>query len=81
MSTITITYRRCDGCGRSELFDDIEIVRSKRRYPYLSDSPTTDMCNICYEEDKYICRFCHEVHGDDDACDLVKEMKEEPQWQ
>jgi hypothetical protein len=35
MSTRTIAFKVCDGCSRSDLFDDVEIVSSSRKRPYL----------------------------------------------
>ena len=67
MSTRIITYHVCDGCHKDTLHDDIEIVQSKRKYQWRG-SPTIDLCNECYERDRYICTRCKSVHEGNYCC-------------
>jgi hypothetical protein len=69
MATRSISFKVCDGCSRSDLFDDVEIVNSARKRPYLdNDYGTLDICHICAGADLYICNRCHAIHGDDNPC-------------
>lgn len=73
----TLTYRVCDGCGKSTLDDDIEIERSEaRRYPPWPPDQTIDMCNECADNGCFICRRCHSVHNDDNLCAPLQRILE-----
>jgi hypothetical protein len=70
MTTHTTTYKTCDGCGRNELFDKIEIVESQNKYEQ-PESPTCDICADCAKA-KYICWNCRKVHDDDNLCEPIE---------
>lgn len=88
MSTIRVSYRTCNGCNRGEHQDEpIEIVESR---PYnewaetRSDGRpidlwerTIDLCFLCQERGRYICRDCRSVHDDEHPCDAVRARQAE----
>jgi len=69
MATRTITYTQCDGCLRSTLDDEIEIVSTKAVPRPFSPPKTVALCADCVEAEKYYCRLCDRVHTDDNPCD------------
>jgi hypothetical protein len=60
----TVTYYLCDGCGRTTLFDDIEIEREGEKSYHL--------CIECVEDDVYYCRFCKKCHNDKNLCQAMR---------
>jgi hypothetical protein len=77
MATRTVTYKRCDGCHKSDLFDGAEFGQSRHKH----DEPefnTIDICVECEELERYICRLCWRVHDDDNSCEWV--MREQQRW-
>ena len=71
MTTRTVTYKTCNGCGNSTL-DGAEIVKSYSRWEYDPDAQTIDVCADCDADGKFICRYCNEVHNDYHPCEALQ---------
>lgn len=76
MSTRTLTYRVCNGCGKDEHDYEIEIVESVARGTTKFDPGTLDLCYGCKEEGKLICKTCGIVHADKSECDFLKALEQ-----
>ena len=67
MSTHARTVIECDGCGRTDVDDGIDIVGSMSvgsiMWPH-----EIHICADCREQERYICRLCNKVHSDDYPC-------------
>ena len=78
MSTteMTRTVTRCDGCRRTDLTTDLEIVVSKPRPWYLErlgePDQTLDICFDCNDDDVDACEQCHRVHKVGVPCKCVR---------
>lgn len=70
--TITITYKICDGCGRSNREGGLPFAASRPRYGWQEFGITLDICEDCATEDKYICRLCNAVHDDAHPCEKMR---------
>lgn len=59
MTTRKVTDRICDGCGKSALFDGIQIYQSRPKYEW-SDIPdrTIDLCEECAIDQTAISAIC-----------------------
>ena len=79
MSTRTISYISCDGCGKNDLADDeIWFTDSHVKNEWMQ----LDICNECDEAARYICRLCWSVHDDDHPCERMKrEFAEQEEWE
>ncbi|HUW12917.1 MAG TPA: hypothetical protein VM537_24535 [Anaerolineae bacterium] len=67
MSTHARTVIECDGCGRNDLDDHVQIIGS-REVGSVMWPRTVHICADCKDQDRYICRLCNKVHGDDNPC-------------
>ncbi len=81
MSTYTIRFTRCDGCGKTNQ-DGAVNFRSRhsvRGGPGLPDDEarTIDLCEECVQADRYYCRFCGGVHDDDHPCEEMRRLNAE----
>ena len=71
MSRYKIVVIRCNGCGRTNFHDGIEIVNSKE-FSFSGEWSGTivrDICLDCANQGKYICHYCREVHDDENLCE------------
>ncbi len=70
MSRCTTTVVTCDGCGRNDIDDDLEIVYSEYYDVLIKSDRTIDLCADCKREGRYyICRLCRTVHDDAHPCE------------
>ncbi len=68
MSRYTMTVVRCDGCGR----EDVPMVES---FGFRWSDRWADICEDCWNAEKYICRLCQRVHDDEHLCDQRKQLE------
>ena len=77
MSKYTVTYHRCNGCGKTTLDDEIRIVESRARRLWGEDDQTIDMCQECSDDDCFICHYCNSVHNESNPCEKLRGIWQE----
>lgn len=68
----TITETLCDNCGKSDIFDKIEIEKEYgKRYieEICVDDRERYLCSDCYNQDVYLCNACDGFHNDENLCE------------
>ena len=73
MSKYLVTVTRCDGCGKIDVHDGV-IFPLSYTLGYPEEKKTVDICEHCYEADKFFCWLCEGVHDDQHPCDQMMQM-------